>query len=92
MKIIPNSNRILVQQIKLEQDKTESGLVLPKTLDVEAKTQGKVLEVGKEMSKFKKGMICFYGQFAGEKIKIMEKNKEVELVLLTDEDVLGWIK
>lgn len=92
MKIQPNNNRILVQQIKTQQSETATGIILPSTLDREEKTQGKVIAVGKDYKdKFEMGQIVFYGKYAGEQIKIQEKKNEVEYVLLTDDEVLGWI-
>ncbi|HEX9503603.1 MAG TPA: co-chaperone GroES [Patescibacteria group bacterium] len=93
LKIIPNSSRVLVKQIETEQHKTASGIIMPNTSDREEKTQGKVLAVGEDFKdKYKKDEIVFYGRYAGEKLKIMEKDKETEYVLLEDEEILGWIK
>lgn len=91
LKIKPN-NRILVKQIKTEQTETANGLIsLPSTTDREAKTQGKIMAVDKRLKGFKVGQIVIYGQFAGEKAKVMEKDKEQEYILLQDEEILGWL-
>jgi co-chaperonin GroES (HSP10) len=92
MKIIPNHNRILVKQIITDQKETANGLIaLPSTADREQKTQGKVLKVGKGIKNIKVGMTVFYGRFAGEILKVMEKDKETEYVLLQNDEVLGWL-
>lgn len=92
LKVSPNHNRVLVQQLDTKQSETASGIVLPSTMDREEKTQGTILQVGKDYKdKYEIGQVVFYGKFAGETIKIKEKSKEVEYVLLTDEDILGWL-
>lgn len=94
LKVMPNHNRILVQQLNTKQSETASGIALPSTLDREEKTQGKILQVGKEFKgKYEIGQTVFYGKYAGETIKLKQgdKFKEEEFVLLTDEDILGWI-
>lgn len=93
MKISPNHHRLLVKQLDTKQTETASGIALPSTLDREEKTQGTILQVGKELKdKYDPGQIVVYGKYAGEQVKIKEKNKEVDYVLLTDEEILGWIE
>jgi co-chaperonin GroES (HSP10) len=51
-----------------------------------------VIAVGKGIDDIKVGDKIIYGMFAGEKIKINEDDKEVEYVLLFDDDVLAFLK
>ena len=93
MKPIPNHSRVLVKKIIVDQKQTATGILLPATADKEEKHQGKVMAVGKELKdKFEVGDVVFYGKYAGEDLKILEKNEEVEYKLLLDEDILGWIQ
>ena len=92
IKIIPRGKQVLVQPDGEESRTTDGGLVIPDEVEREKKSIGTVIEVGKGISDIKKGDRVLYGIFAGERISFKESAKEVDYVLLQDDDVLAFIK
>lgn len=90
-KIIPRGKYILVKQDDEASRVTDSGLVIPDKVEQERKAVGTVKEVGPDIQDIVEGDRVIYGVFAGEKIQVREKDKEVEYMLLHDDDVLALI-
>lgn len=91
-KITPRGKQILVKQEDEKSRVSEHGLSTPDSVEQERKAIGEVVAVGPEIKDVKKGDRVIYGAFAGEKIKLQESTKEVDYVLLFDEDVLAFIE
>ena len=91
-KIIPRGKQILVKPDGEGSRVTDSGLVMPSNVEQEQKAIGTVLAVGSEIKDIKKGQRVIYGAFAGEKLKLNESSKEVDYMILFDEDVLAFIE
>jgi co-chaperonin GroES (HSP10) len=91
-KIIPRSKQVLVQPDMEESKESEFGIITPDNVEQEKKSIGTVLSVGKDIKDIKKGMRVIFGTFAGERIKFKESSKELDYILLLDEDVLAFIE
>ena len=92
IRILPRGKQVLVQPDSEESRTTDSGLVIPDEVEREKKSIGTVIEVGPGIKDVKKGDRVLYGIFAGERISLKESTKEVDYVLLQDEDVLAFVK
>lgn len=90
--IIPRGNQVLVKPKGEESRELDSGLLLPGNVEQEKKAIGKVIAVGPNVPDIKKDDEVLYGAFAGEQIKMKEDKKDVEYVLLFEEDVLAFLK
>ena len=96
MKIIPLHDRVLIEPIKSNADKTESGIYIPETTDKEHPEQGKVIAIG--LGKFtdgkrnpmnvKKGDVVFFTKYGPNEIKIDRK----EYLIAREEDILCIIE
>lgn len=91
-KIIPRGKQILIQQDGKEPRESKHGILMPSNVEQEQKAIGTVIAVGPEIKDVKKDDRVIFGAFAGEKLKFKESGKEVEYVLLFDEDVIAFIK
>lgn len=91
-KIVPRGKQVLVKPDKEDRNMSESGLSIPDEVEQEQKAFGIVVSVGSEIKDIKEGDHVIYGAFAGERISLKEDNKEIDYVLLFDEDVLAFIK
>ena len=91
-KIIPRGKQVLVKPDGEESRVSKHGILTPSNVEQEQKATGTVLDVGKEIKDIVKGDRVIYGAFAGEKLKIRESSKDVDYVLLFDEDILAFIK
>lgn len=91
-KIKPRGKQVLVQPDPEESRESKYGIITPSNVEQERKAIGTVLAVGPEIKDVKRGDRVIYGAFAGEKIKLSESAKEVDYVLLFDEDVLAFIE
>lgn len=78
MQLKPTGQRVLVKRANKETI-TSFGLILdvPED-DIELKTQGEVVEVGKDVTEVKTGNIVIFGKYAGDEIEY-EKEKYVVL-------------
>lgn len=92
IKIYPRGKQILVKPDGEESKISEHGIMMPSNIEQEQKAIGTVLAVGPEIEDIKKDQRVIYGAFAGEKISLKETNKEVDYILLFDEDVLAIIE
>lgn len=83
---------MFVRQDEPESKVTDFGLIVPEDDEQEQKASGVVLAVGDEVKGIKKGDHVIYGAYAGEKMKMKEGNKEVDFLLVHDEDVIAFIE
>lgn len=91
LKIIPRKQQILVIPDGEESRESEYGIFTPSNQEVEQRAIGTVLAVGANITDIKKGDRVIYGAYAGEKLKLKESSKEVDYIILFDEDVLAKI-
>lgn len=93
MNIKPLGDRVLIKPIEVE-EKTESGIVLPETMDKEKPEQGKVIAVGdgkigrdgnKIAMSVKKGDVVLFTKYGPSNIKV---DKE-EYLIAKEEDILA---
>jgi len=91
-KITPRGKQILVQPNSEKSRVSEHGLLTPSNIEQEKKAVGLVIATGPEIKDVKKGNKVIFGAYAGEKIKLHNGAKEVEYVLLYDEDVLAFLE
>ena len=91
-KIVPRGRHILVRPDDEASRTTESGLMVPSSVEQEQRAIGTVLAVGDGIKDVKKGDRVIYGAFAGETLNFSRDPKKVEYKLLFDEDVIAFIK
>jgi chaperonin GroES len=91
-KIKPRGKQVLVVPDGEESRVSEHGLVTPGNVEQEKKAIGTVVAVGPEIKDMKKGDRVIFGVFAGERIRMRESAKEVDYILLFDEDILALIE
>ena len=91
-KIRPRAKQVLVQPDGKQSRESQFGIITPSNVEQEQKAIGTVLAVGSDIKDIKKGDRVIYGAYAGEKIKLSESNKDVDYILLFDEDVLAFIE
>ncbi len=82
MEITPLGERVLIKQVKVSEERTKSGLYLPKSKD--EKKEGEVMAIGSlpdnKPFPLKKGDHVIYGGYSSEEIEINgEKHLIVEL-------------
>lgn len=91
MNLQPVGDRVLVRPLT-EEEVTQSGIVLPDTVDKEKKAEGEVLAIGdgEDVKKLKinVGDTVLFGKYSGDDV---EYNDE-ELKFLKDEEVLAVVK
>ena len=96
MEIKPLSDHILIQAIPQE-EKTESGILLPQTAEKEKPEQGKVVAVGtgKKLSSgkvipldVKKGDVVLFTKYGPSEIKVNGK----EYLIAKEEDILAILE
>ncbi len=94
MKIKPLHDHILVERV--EEEMKKGGIIIPDTAK-EKPQQGKVIAVGdgrrddkgnKIPMEVKKGDMILFGKYAGNEIKLVEK----EYLIIREDDVLGIIE
>ena len=91
MNIKPLANRVLIEPISVE-EKTESGIIIPETVDKEKPEQGKVIEVGPgkkdEPMTVKKGDVVLFTKYGPSEIKINNK----EYLIAREEEILAILE
>ena len=86
-KILPLGENVLVE-VQKKENKTETGIVLPDTVDGEKSQEGTVIAVGEseKISKsIQKGSRVIFAKYSGAELKFEDK----EYLLLKAEDVLA---
>jgi len=91
-KIRPRAKQILVRPDGEDSRESKHGILTPTNVEQEQKAIGEVIAVGPEIKDIKVGDRVVYGAYAGEKVKLRESTKEVDYVLLFDEDILAFIE
>jgi chaperonin GroES len=92
IKITPRGKQILVKPDGEPSRVSAVGVYKPDNVEQESKAIGTVEAVGPEVKDVKKGDRVVYGAFAGEKLAFNNSDKEVDFILLFDEDVLAFIE
>jgi len=93
-KIIPRGKQILVQPDGEQAKESKFGILTPSNVEEDKKAIGTVKAIGSDVTDklMKPGKRVIYGLYAGERLKIKENEKDVEYVLLFDEDVLAFLE
>lgn len=76
------NDHVIVKEIVKEEEKTESGIIIPQTVRVEPQKTGKVISVGEDVKKIKKDDMVMFHQSGGQAIIL---NGEVLRVLKKNE-------
>jgi len=84
MRLKPTKDNIIIEPILLE-DKTESGILLPETINKEQAGKGRVIEIGLEVNKNLKGKNVFFIKYGPNEIKVDNKN----YLIAKEEDILA---
>ncbi len=96
MKIKPLSDHVLIQPIK-EETKTQSGILLPETIEKEKPEQGKIVAAGPGAKdengnvvplNVKEGDVVLFTKYGPNEIKINGK----EFLIAREEDILATIE
>lgn len=89
-KIKPRKLQILVKPDPEESRENEFGIITPTNVERdEQRAVGTIIAIGAEITDLKKGDRVIYGAYAGERLKLKESGKEVDYIILFDEDVLA---
>src|SRR3989344_4645000 len=97
MQIKPLGDRVLIEPLKNEGEKTKSGIVIPDTAEKERPVEGMIIEGGggarNEDGKLvpllvKKGQKVLFSKYGPTEIKIDEK----EYLIAKEEDILAIIE
>lgn len=90
MNIIPLYDRLFVLPDEIV-DRTKGGIILT---DYSAKrpTSGTIVAVGSKVKERKVGERVIYGEFSGLKQMINLKGKEVEVLIMTEDDICALLK
>ena len=91
-KIVPRAKQVLVKPEDEKSRESKYGIITPTTVEQEKKAYGTVQAVGNDIKDIKEGDRVIFGAYVGERISIQENEKEVEYLLLFDEDVLAFLK
>jgi chaperonin GroES len=96
MKVRPLADRVLVQRLDEEIEKSKGGIIIPDTAK-EKPQQGKVIAVGKGRKNedgtivpldVKVGDRILFGKYAGSEIKVEGE----EHLIMREEDILGVLE
>jgi chaperonin GroES len=96
IKIKPLGGNILVEPVS-EESKTDSGIVLPDTVDKEKSQKGKIISLGtgkvtsagrKIPNNVKVGDIVIFKKYSPDEVEIDDK----EYLIMSEEDILAVIK
>ena len=94
MQITPLGDRVLVRQLE-EEKVTQSGIVLPDTVDSKKKIEAEVIAVGdgEKVAKLglQKGDKVIIEKWGGEEVELTEDGKKVEYKILDHDKVLAKV-
>lgn len=86
--IKPLGENVLVEPLKTDKKKTDTGIYLPESASEEKPQEGKIIAVGDDKKiKVKKGQKVIYNRYGGTEIKIEEK----DYLVVKNEDILAVI-
>lgn len=87
--ILPLGDRILIE-IRMIQDKTASGIIIPKTKNNDKTEEGEILIIGKDVSieDFSVGEIVIYDRYAGIALNIEDKN----YLIIKSDDIVAKVR
>lgn len=88
--IIPLRNIIFVLPDKIV-DKTSSGIILT-DYSKKRPSSGTIIGIGSQVKDFKIGDRVIYGDFSGQKQIINYNDKEVEIFMMTEDDILALLE
>ena len=86
MKIYPLADRIVLEQLQLE-EQTKSGIILPDSAQEKPK-MAKVLAVGVEVKEVKEGDVVLYKSYGPDDVKVDGQ----EYMIAKEEDILATVK
>lgn len=72
-------------QIAEAENVTASGIIIAETAEKEAPSQGKVLEIGKDVKGVKVGDMVIFSKYAANQVKIGES----EFLIVPEKDILA---
>ena len=88
--IKPRGKWVLIKPDPLDNKVLPSGLVTPSTVEQEQKAYGKILDIGSDVRKdIKKGDSVIYMTFAGQAITSEGNEKDIEYMLVLDDDIIA---
>lgn len=93
-KIKPKGQWCLVKPREVKTE-TDTGLVIPESVEKEKKAIGEVIDIGPEVKNTKKGEIVIFGVYAGEEVQLksrQEQKEKVDYILLLEEDILATLE
>ena len=91
MKIQPLDDRVLIEKAPEENEQKIGSIIIPDTATKEKPTMGKVVAVGTDeelQEKIKKGDTIIYSKYAGDEIKVDDK----EYMIIQRSDILAIVK
>lgn len=90
--IKPRGKQVLVKPDDEKSRTSEYGIITPDNEEQETKAFGTVVAVGPEITDIKNDDRVIYAAFGGEQISFQDSDKDVDFVLLFEEDVLAFIE
>lgn len=99
MNIKPLGNNVVVKAVS-EEEKTQSGIILPDTVNKEKPEKGEVVAIGpgklmdngsKAAMSVQIGDKVIFKKYSPDEIKLREDGKEVEYLILSEDDILAVV-
>lgn len=88
-KITPLGENVLVEPLKADRKKTETGIYLPESASEEKPQEGKVIAIGDSKKILvKKNQKVIFNRYGGTEFKIGDE----EYLIIKNEDILAVIK
>lgn len=88
LNIKPLGENVLIEPLKADKKKTDTGIYLPESASEEKPQEGKVIAIGDDKKiKVKKGQKVIYNRYGGTEIKIEDK----DYLVVKNEDILAVI-
>jgi chaperonin GroES len=91
VKIQPLDDRVLIEKTQEENEQKVGSIIIPDTATKEKPTMGKVVAVGTDedlKENIKKGDTIIYSKYAGDEIKMDDK----EYMIIQRSDILAIVK
>ena len=91
--IVPKGSWCLIQPQDVKKE-TDTGLVIPESVEKEKKAIGKVINVGPLVKNVQIGETVIYGVYAGEEVQLTSKEErkdKADYILLLEHDILASI-